>query len=278
MWLSIGILFLLRLATCMKDVEETEWNRSGYLVKILSESVTNEGVRACTGTLITPSLVLTSSKCIDTEESNAIVIYAKGPNHRKRAVGSISMSGDFALLEIHPIKDEMCPRPPAPVRLSRLPINIKLTAAPWQRVNLEDLSEQKCRITGFETTSVGNYSSVHNTMQTPVQAVRDGDTVVVDVSSGSPVCWDDIGLPLECMLDNKGWTQVGLLHSVMRAADDEVEDEPSDCNDITALIFAVFHDDTLPTLLEDHTVQLITSSKQCFSRAVIDEEMENSTE
>ncbi|RCN45796.1 hypothetical protein ANCCAN_08185 [Ancylostoma caninum] len=278
MWLFIDILLLLRLAACMKDAEETEWNRSGYLVKILSESVTREGVRACTGTLISPSLVLTSSKCIDSDESNSIVIYAKGPNYRKRAVGSISMSGDFALLEIHPIKDEMCPRPPAPVRLSRLPINIKLTMAPWQRVNLEDISEQKCRITGFETTSVGNYSSVHNAMQTPVQVVRDGDTVVVDVSSGSPVCWDDIGLPLECMLDNKGWTQLGLLHTVMKNADDENEDVKSDCKDITALIFALFHDDTLPTLLEDHTVELITSSKKCFSRAVMDEELENSTQ
>ncbi|VDN35360.1 unnamed protein product [Cylicostephanus goldi] len=69
MWLSVSILCLLHLATCMRDVEEIEWNRSAYLVKTLAETQDGDRVLGCTGTLITPSLVLTSSKCVDNTES-----------------------------------------------------------------------------------------------------------------------------------------------------------------------------------------------------------------
>ncbi|CAJ0609950.1 unnamed protein product [Cylicocyclus nassatus] len=286
MWLSICILCLLHLATCMRDVEEIEWNRSAYLVKTLAEAQDGDRVLGCTGTLITPSLVLTSSKCVDNTENNAVVIYAKGSRYRKRAVASITINGDFALLEFHPIKDELCPRSPAPVRLSRLPLNITLTAAPWEKVNLVDLPEAKCRMTGFETVSVSNFSFIHNVMQTPAQVVRDGDRLIVDVASGSPVCWDDIGLPLECLLPNKGWTQVGLLHSVIRNVDNRTNSTLTDCDDIRVLVFATFSDDTLPTMLENHAVQMFVTTKRCFTQApvettereLIDEEAQTSDE
>lgn len=45
----------------------------------------------------------------------------------------------------------MCPPPPAPVRLSRLPVNVTLNAIPWNPVDLDGLPEKKCRINGFET-------------------------------------------------------------------------------------------------------------------------------
>ncbi|ETN77380.1 hypothetical protein NECAME_11093 [Necator americanus] len=252
MWLYIGLLSALQWAACMMDAEKTEWNRFGYLVKVLSEDPSEPRVIGCTGTLITPSLVLTASKCIASDKANSIVIYAKGPYHRKRAVGSIIKDGVLAVLEIHPIKDEMCPRPPAPRRLSRLPIKLSLTNAPWERINLSDLSEADCRITGFETVngktqltlvSVANFSSIHATMRTPVHVLKDGDTLVVDVSSGSPVCWDDLGLPLECLLDKRGWTQVGLLHSVTRVIDDPNNFTLSECDNAAVYILYILFSD-----------------------------------
>ncbi|VDM77013.1 unnamed protein product [Strongylus vulgaris] len=133
-------------------------------------------------------------------------------------------------------------------------------------LNLNDLTEAKCRMTGFETVSVSNYSFIHNAMQTPAQVIRDRDTLVVDVAAGSPVCWDDIGLPLECLLENTGWTQVGLLHSVMRNIDNRTNSTLTDCDDIAALIFSPFSDDTLPAMLESHAVQMFIATKQCFSQ------------
>ncbi|KHJ99355.1 hypothetical protein OESDEN_00644 [Oesophagostomum dentatum] len=153
MWDFLAFLLVLHLATCMRDSEKTEWNRYGYLVKVLTETSDGTQVLGCTGTLITPSLVLTSSKCMENEDGNSVIIYAKGSRYRKRMAASVTISGDFAVLEIPPVKDEMCPSAPAPVRLSRLPVNVSLTSAPWENIKLNDVVERKCRITGFETTS-----------------------------------------------------------------------------------------------------------------------------
>ena len=53
-------------------------------------------------------------------------------------------------------------------------------------------------------------------MQIEVKLVNDGDGIMkADVDQGRTACWDDTGLPLECMLSVEGeWTQVGVLHSV----------------------------------------------------------------
>ncbi|PIO66462.1 hypothetical protein TELCIR_11824 [Teladorsagia circumcincta] len=157
MWSVLASLFVLQAVHCMKDAEETEWNRYGYLVKVLSQSPVNESqVIGCTGSLITPSLILTSSKCIatddDGETGNTMVIYSKGTTYRKRAVSSITQIDRIAVLEIIAIKDKMCPPPPAPARLSKLSMNVTLTSIPWQPVDLEVLPEKKCRINGFKTT------------------------------------------------------------------------------------------------------------------------------
>ncbi|VDM54929.1 unnamed protein product [Angiostrongylus costaricensis] len=261
----------------MRDVTEVEWNRYGYLVKVLHEAKDMSKVLGCTGTIVSPSLVLTSAKCFgDEADGNSLVIYSKGTSYRKRMVSSVVMAGDFAILEFHRIRDEMCPSAPAPVRLSRLPIEITLTSSPWKSINLDKLPKKKCRITGFETSNVTNFSSVHKTLQTDVQVVIDDDVVTVDVAGDSPVCWDDIGVPLECMLDNKSWTQVGLLQSVTRIVEDEENPSTSECGDITSLVFTIFSDETIAKSLEDHTVDVLSWSKKCFdaSRLESDEPSE----
>lgn len=271
MWTVLAVLFVLQSVHCMRDAEETEWNRYGYLVKVLSQSPTNESrVIGCTGTLITPSLVLTSSKCIAADEGevgNAIVIFAKGTSHRKRAVGAIKHDDSVALLEIIPIRDEMCPPPPAPVRLSRLPVNVTLNAIPWNPVDLDGLPEKKCRINGFETKNVTNFSTDHVTMQAEVQLVKAGDAILVEVAEGTPICWDDIGLPLECMLDDETWTQVGFLESVVKEISEEETEEPTTptCANITSFFFWMFNGEELPRLLEGHALSVLTAAQKCFT-------------
>ncbi|KAJ1364892.1 hypothetical protein KIN20_025080 [Parelaphostrongylus tenuis] len=181
-------------------------------------------------------------------------------------ISSVLLAGDFAILKFHQIRDEMCPSAPIPVRLSRLPIDITLTSSPWKSIKLDELPEKACRITGFETSNVTNFSSVHKTLQADVQLVRDGDMMIVNVAGESPVCWDDIGVPLECMLDNKSWTQVGLLQSVTRVVEDEENPSTSECGDIATLVFEIFSDETIAEALEDHAVELLSSSKKCFAR------------
>ncbi|XGW35056.1 hypothetical protein V3C99_018804 [Haemonchus contortus] len=283
-----AFLFVLQSVHCMKDAEETEWNRYGYLVKVLSQSPVNEShVIGCTGTLIAPSLILTSSKCIATDEDgetgNTIVIFSKGTSYRKRAVSSITQEDRIAILEIIPIRDEMCPPPPAPVRLSKLSVNVSLTSVPWQPIDIEVLPEKTCRLNGFKTTDVADFSSEHETMQAEVQVVRDDGGIVVEVQEGTPICWDDIGLPLECMLDDETWTQVGFLESVSRTVEDEedvgeeieeeeeeekeeVEKKPSHtCDNISNLRFLIFDSDELAKLLDEHAIDVVLATKKCFT-------------
>ncbi|WKY15989.1 hypothetical protein Q1695_001009 [Nippostrongylus brasiliensis] len=272
MWSIFAFLAVLQSVSCMRNADETEWNRYGYLVKVLSQSPTNESqVIGCTGTLITPSLVLTSSKCIAADEGevgNAIVIFARGQSHRKRAVGTIKRDDNIAILEINRIKDEMCPPPPAPVRISRLPVNVSLNSVPWNSIDLDTLPEKKCRINGFETKNVTNFSTDHITMQTDVQLMREGDAFIVEVAENTPICWDDIGLPLECMLDDVTWTQVGFLESVTRAVNEDEPDEaiPVTCESITKFTFWIFNTDDLPKLLEEYSMDVLASASRCFHR------------
>ncbi|KAK5972960.1 hypothetical protein GCK32_012122 [Trichostrongylus colubriformis] len=279
----LAFLFVLQCTYGMKDAEETEWNRYGYLVKILSQSPLNDSrVIGCTGTLIAPSLILTSSKCIatddDGETGNTIVIYSKGTTHRKRAVSSITQIDRIAVLEIIAIRDEMCPPPPAPPKLSKLAMNVTLTSVPWQPVDLEMLPEKKCRINGFKTTEVSDFATEHETMQSEVQVVRDDGGIVVEVQEGTPVCWDDIGLPLECMLDDETWTQVGFLESVSRAMEDEqeeVEEEEEEraettrshmCDNISNMRFLMFDSDELAKMLDQHAIDVLLATRKCFLR------------
>ncbi|KAJ1364893.1 hypothetical protein KIN20_025081 [Parelaphostrongylus tenuis] len=46
----IALLTILTAVSCMRDVEEVEWNRYGYLVKVLHEAKDKSKVLACTGT------------------------------------------------------------------------------------------------------------------------------------------------------------------------------------------------------------------------------------
>ncbi|KAK6045224.1 hypothetical protein COOONC_17271 [Cooperia oncophora] len=258
MWFVLAFLFVLQSVYCMRDAEETEWNRYGYLVKVLSQSPVNESrVIGCTGTLITPSLILTSSKCIATDEdgeagNTAMSIYSeKDQRNRKRAVSSITQIDRIAVLEIIAIRDKMCPPPPAPARLSKLSMNVTLTSIPWQPVDLEVLPEKKCRINGFKTTeaqskrtpvhSVSDFSTEHETMQAEVQVVKDDGGIVVE---------DDIGLPLECMLDGETWTQVGFLESVTKVN----------------LRFLMFDSNELAKMLDEHAIDVLLAAKKCFSR------------
>uniref|UniRef100_A0A1I7WU23 OB_Dis3 domain-containing protein n=1 Tax=Heterorhabditis bacteriophora TaxID=37862 RepID=A0A1I7WU23_HETBA len=85
-------------------------------------------------------------------DSLAIVARINGSSGHRRAIRRIEKDGDFAVLSIHPLREEkLCPLKPAPARLSRLPLKVSLTETPWIGVNLDQLSEKTCRITGFTT-------------------------------------------------------------------------------------------------------------------------------
>ncbi|KAK6052178.1 hypothetical protein COOONC_10317 [Cooperia oncophora] len=129
-------------------------------------------------------------------------------------------------------------------------MNVTLTSIPWQPVDLEVLPEKKCRINGFKTTDVSDFSTEHETMQAEVQVVKDDGGIVVEVQEGTPICWDDIGLPLECMLDGETWTQVGFLESVTKVN----------------LRFLMFDSNELAKMLDEHAIDVLLAAKKCFSR------------
>ncbi|PIO66461.1 hypothetical protein TELCIR_11823 [Teladorsagia circumcincta] len=114
-------------------------------------------------------------------------------------------------------------------------------------------------------------------MQAEVQVVRDDNGIVVEVQEGTPICWDDIGLPLECMLDDETWTQVGFLESVTKVVEDEAElDEEEEeeknetpshsCDNISNLRFLMFDSYELGKMLDEHAIDVLLATRKCFWR------------
>ncbi|VDL70374.1 unnamed protein product [Nippostrongylus brasiliensis] len=177
--------------------------------------------------------VLQSVSCMrnadETEwnSGNAIVIFARGQSHRKRAVGTIKRDDNIAILEINRIKDE--------VKYQRLAKKLFRRCA---LLLLHQLGSAGCR-SMFSMYKTGGY-----------------------------LLQDDIGLPLECMLDDVTWTQVGFLESVTRAVNEDEPDEaiPVTCESITKFTFWIFNTDDLPKLLEEYSMDVLASASRCFHR------------
>nr|CAD2190978.1 unnamed protein product [Meloidogyne enterolobii] len=147
--------------------EEIDWNRNGFVVKVLAREGPNAPTKSCTGSLISASLVLTSGDCVvdrSTKESlNEFVVFVSKPSDKElRSTGKLlerNEQNGWALLRIAPQNiTELCPPSPAPKWVARLNFRPLLTSGPRLEVSQADLSSGEgavCFFVGFTTTEKG---------------------------------------------------------------------------------------------------------------------------
>ncbi|CAD6189364.1 unnamed protein product [Caenorhabditis auriculariae] len=239
--------------------DDIDWNRHGYLVKILLRERNTDNATACTGTLISPSAVLTSIKCFPnlpetTYDGVLIIALPKTKKTLKRAMLSVHAEGEVAVIKIHKIQTKVCEPAPAPPRVARLNIKPTLLKTPWNHVDPLDLVYKHCRLVGFKTED-DPIDSVESSkaMSVELKLKEDSETLMfAEVSDAGTACWDDIGAPLECALNEEDvWVQVGLLDSIYAQPPNEDWDvSNATCSDIKTMRFAVFADESLPRSVE----------------------------
>ncbi|PAV55832.1 hypothetical protein WR25_24930 [Diploscapter pachys] len=299
---TIMLHSILLLATVLPLVagihrgDLVDWHRNGYLTKILIQDMSSNSITACTGSLISPTSVLTSSRCFHEGGKYRAVAIIMGSNGEEMKRGALELftEGDFAIVRIHAIKSvNLCPKRPEPIRVARLPLSNSLSSPTWQPVDIENMQEAKCRIIGFKSgEEPTDFTRNNKSMQVEVKLINDGDGIMrADVDQGRTACWDDTGLPLECMLSVEGeWIQVGVLHSVamiertntdetVKNEDEQMTEEKksqenagaksvrrdnSKCSNAETMRFAMFYDNTMARLIEkSDRIGILATFERC---------------
>ncbi|PAV65182.1 hypothetical protein WR25_20038 [Diploscapter pachys] len=274
---------LLPLVAGIHKGDLIDWHRNGYLAKILVQDMSDNSTMACTGSLISSTSVLTSSRCFHEGGRYQAVVIITRSNGEEMNRGALELftEGDFAIVRIHAVKSvNLCPKRPEPIRVARLPLSNSLSSPAWQPVDIENMQEARCRIIGFESVEEPtDFTRSNKSMQIEVKLINDGDGIMrAGIDDKRTACWDDTGLPLECMLSVEGeWTQVGVLHSVamiertntdetVKNEDEQMTEEEkkfqenagakparrdnSRCSDAKTMRFAMFYDNTMARLIE----------------------------
>uniref|UniRef100_A0A8R1IYD2 Peptidase S1 domain-containing protein n=1 Tax=Caenorhabditis japonica TaxID=281687 RepID=A0A8R1IYD2_CAEJA len=249
--------------------DPAKWNRHQYLVKVLTKDIKIGNISTCTGTLLSPSIVVTSAKCFTENRQNTAaqaIILAKGTKDTiHKAMLAVKIEGDLAVMKIDPVKDDdFCDKEPYPARVSRLNFKPSLTDVVYQSVEPKDIQDSRCRVVGFTTNdNVEKFASSHDVQVLELEVRADTDNLMfseVNGNSTGRACWDDIGAPLECIIseDNK-WVQVGLVHGIYGRGQEEQETEmgsnstvplKATCADVQTMQFVVFSDNTFAHAIE----------------------------
>ncbi|CAI5454002.1 unnamed protein product [Caenorhabditis angaria] len=271
-------LFLVTVASCTFNGDPVNWNRHPYLVKIMTRDSASKNVTTCSGTLISASAVLTSNKCfpenLDGVEGQAIVPLHGTSKTMHRAMLDVKRDGDFAIMRIDPIKQKnLCEKAPIPARISRLPITPTLIEASFKPVDAKLMEKYRCRIVGFKTNDdVEKFSSSDEVEIVDAEIRKTTDTLMfaeVYSNETGTACWDDLGAPLECALeDDSFYTQVGFVHNIYsRGLDDEMALGNSTCSDVKSMEFIVFGDFTLAENIDAaDKIGVFEYQERCFSK------------
>uniref|UniRef100_A0A915P551 Peptidase S1 domain-containing protein n=1 Tax=Meloidogyne floridensis TaxID=298350 RepID=A0A915P551_9BILA len=257
--------------------EEIDWNRNGFVVKVLAREGPNAPTKSCTGSLISASLVLTSGDCVvdrSTKESlNEFVVFVSKPSDKElRSTGKLlerNEQNGWALLRIAPQNiTELCPPSPAPKWVARLNFRPLLTSGPRLEVSQADLSSGEGAVSEDFLNENRLLRIYLDKLEKPPK--DDGlNQYRSDVYSGFTACYDDTGAPLLCKLSKyqDPALQLGIFQSLTvpggkTAKDDEPNDksnktidELNKCKLATQMRFNLFNaDESLAKAIEKYAL------------------------
>jgi len=255
-----------------------EWSRYGWLVKVLARN--NEGtVQACSGSLISSTLVLTSSECVLNRASGIslteFAVITTTPDSQRRIFSAsmieISKEKSWALVKISPQNTtELCPANPAAKMITRLNIDPKLLGE--SRFNV-DLASSECFLIGFETTEKASefINQKTKTFRIPLPRLMspemEGKYHRTMISTNYTACYNDAGAALVCNTKLHGEIQVGIFQalSLEKNGDGDKYDESTTemCKKALEMEFSLLTtDDTVLAALEKHNFKEFVATYQ----------------
>jgi len=268
--LSALLLLIIRPTFAILNGDPMDWNRNGYLVKVLGRS---EGrTISCSGTMISSALVLTSASCTTIKATDepmdeyAVVLSKLGKEQQHYYSGTLlETSATWALLQIEPQNlTEICPPGPAPKRISRLNQKPSMLSASTLDIDPMALNKYSCHMIGFETTTnASDFLNQHKVLKLglekfryPVGTEKFHRTSIFTSTAGAKftACFDDTGAALFCHVAPHGEIQVGLFQSLSVMEDETLEKDSLDmCTKATDMEFAIITaDERLVQAIQKH--------------------------
>uniref|UniRef100_A0A1I7TWE3 Peptidase S1 domain-containing protein n=1 Tax=Caenorhabditis tropicalis TaxID=1561998 RepID=A0A1I7TWE3_9PELO len=264
-------------ALSMYTADPAKWDRHQYLVKVLTKDVKIGNISTCSGSLLSPSVVLTSANCFPNEIKNvaaqAIIRKKDSSDMMNKAMLAVRIDDDLAVMKIDAVQDEhFCDKDPHPPRVARLNFKPSLTEATYQTVEPKDLQDSRCRVVGFTTNDdVEDFASSQEVQVLELDVRADQDNFMfseVNANSTRRACWDDIGAPLECIINEETkWVQVGVLNKLYgrKMEEDTNSTMTVTCSDVQAMQFVVFGDNTFAHAIENvDKSSVFEAQDKCF--------------
>ncbi|CAJ0583557.1 unnamed protein product, partial [Mesorhabditis spiculigera] len=249
----LGLLLLAIGATeGVLNGDAVEWGRHAYIVKVLARQRGPDAPRrACTGLIITPSVIVTAPHCVrlgGERLPDIIVVLTRNGTIENRRGHLADISGGKAIIRIAALPiQELCPKGSAPNHLALLPIRPSLLrGAAFQ--NPKDYLAQ-CRVVGFSSNGRFDFVSNHEmlTYDAEDRATTDGKVIVLPANENRTACHGDAGMPLECKSPiNDSWYQMGILDVF------EAPSSTSKCQEAIALRFSPLWDPSTLMLIQMH--------------------------
>ncbi|CAB3399777.1 unnamed protein product [Caenorhabditis bovis] len=261
--------------TCLYNAESVKWHRYPYIVKVLARELKSKNGTTCTGSLISESAVLTSAKCFPNPEMEyeAMAIIAV-PGSRKvmrKAMLEFRIDEDIAVMRIDTIVSRrFCDKPPHPSRISRLNFKPSLTEGSFHLVDPKELAKLRCRIVGFETVDkVDDFHKSNKAQVLELELQYEGKSVMfseIYSNTTGTACWDDIGAPLECALNEEDvWIQVGIVNSLYGRIEETKTQADATCSNVEAMEFIVFNNDALIRSIDIvDKIGVFSAAHKCF--------------
>ncbi|VDM95731.1 unnamed protein product [Thelazia callipaeda] len=206
--------------------EDKEWNRFGFLVKIFSREKLSNIVTSCTGTIISPRLVLTSSQCIlNTTTGKRLSEFVINAPFMKgsRILGAevVKIGETWAIMEIPELKLSMlCPPAPAPRGVAQLNVRPTLLQSSIVSIDPLKLKRKKCWVVGFATTDNATEFVDQNNIRLialkSLDAVKNKPNFLWSpIVANDTACWDDVGAALFCSTRAWGHMLVGIFQHLI---------------------------------------------------------------
>jgi hypothetical protein len=215
--------------------DEVPWNKVGYLVKIfarerlsLNSTTSYRSTITCEGSIISPTLILTSTNCIqnDTTFENfneILVVFVKEKfQFQKKIHASIVRKTEtWSLLKLqHPLQiNQLCPKNESK-RISALNLKLSITRNRAIDIN-EELKGRECWIVGFKTTNnVRDFLRQETVLKVSLSNLHfpqkrfHPHLLYANVTANQTACLDDTGTAVTCKFQ-RGDYQIGFVNELL---------------------------------------------------------------